>query len=146
MHRLLLLLSLTATPAFADAARIDTVFSWRGYGQTGTVRVAVYSNPADEDRPTTVVLRELAENAGPSCLEDARFLIEQVSRAFGIDPEAAAWVFHWGAFSYEGAQGRKSLFLRATVRRGRSGDLLAPSWRLVSHEDVEEMTDRGYRG
>ena len=123
----------------------DTVFAWQGYGRTSTCRLAVYPSPESEDRPYTIVVREVEGNTGDSTLDDARYLVEQVGRTYGIDPTAATWVFHWGAFSYEGAQGGKELLLQATFRRGKSGSLTSPSWRLVSRGEVEEITDRMFR-
>ncbi len=123
----------------------DTLFAWQGYGRSSLCRISVYATPTSEDRPHTVVVREVGGNAGDSTLDDARYLVEQVGRTYGIDPAAATWVFHWGAFSYEGAQGSKELLLQATFRRGKTGSLTSPSWRLVSRPEVEELTDRQFR-
>lgn len=136
---------LLALAAAAQAQTVaDTLFAWEGYGRTSMCRLAVYPSPEDEDRPYTVVVREVENNEGDSTLDDARYLVEQVGRTFDIDPTAATWVFHWGAFSYEGAQGGKELLLQATFRRGKSGTLTSPSWRLVSRAEVEEITDRQF--
>ena len=149
--RLAALVALVA-PALPAAAQplADTLFAWSGYNVTSRCRVAVYPAPPpkradDEDaRTTTIVVRELAENPGPSTLDDARYLVEQVGRTLGVDPASAYWVFHWGGFSY-GADRGKELFLRATFRRSDAGRLTGPSWRVLSREEVEEITDRRFR-
>ncbi len=135
-----------AVPARAQAL-VDTVFAWRGYARTATCHLRIYPTPPDEERTHTVVVRELAENEGPSSVADARHLVELVGRRFDIDPAHAYWIFHWGPFSYAGAapDRRKELFLRATFRRTRSQHLSTPSWRVVSREDVEDATDRLFR-
>jgi hypothetical protein len=137
-----------AVPLEASAQlRVDTLFTWRGYARAATCRLQIYAVPSDEDRPHTVVLRELAENDGASTLTDARHLVELVGRRFEIDPAAATWVFHWGAFSFEGAapNKRKEMFLRATFRWNKSGTLDTPSWRVVTRAQVEDYTDRQFR-
>lgn len=123
----------------------DTVFTWRSYARTGQCRVFVYATPHEEERTHTVVLRELADNRGPSTIDDAPYLVEEIGRHFGIDPAAAYWVFHWGAFSFaeEGASD-KELFIRATLRRTKSGNLGSPYWRVVTRAEVEDYTDRQF--
>lgn len=145
----LLLLAPAALPAPGHAQILaDTVFTWQGYGQPGRCRVRVYATPPGEERTHTVVIQELAENAGPSTLDDAALLAELVGRHFGVAPPDAFWVFHWGAFSFDSsfdgarADRRKELFLRATFRRTERGALGAPSWRVVTREEVETATDR----
>lgn len=140
------------TPAAALAQPLaDTVFAWQGYGQTSRCRVVVYpSGENDEARTRTIVVRELAGNTGASTLDDARFLVEQIGRTLGVEPSAAYWVFHWGGFSFasggeRGSDGGKELFLRATFRATDRGRLTPPAWRVISREDVEEITDRRYR-
>ncbi len=157
--RLAALLVATLTPAAALAQPLaDTVFAWQGYGQTSRCRVVVYpSGENEEARTRTIVVRELAGNTGASTLDDARFLVEQIGRTLGVEPASAYWVFHWGGFSFasggdrgdgsdgDGGSGGKELFLRATFRATDRGRLTPPSWRVVSREDVEEITDRRYR-
>lgn len=153
MRRLLLTVTFVAAsfapfaaPSASAQALSDTLFSWNGYGKTGRCKIATYPSAEDDARTRTFVVRELGDNAGPSTLADARYLAEQVGRTVGVDPADAYWVFHWGAFSFEdGADANKELFLRATFRRTATGDLSTPSWRVVSREDVEEMTDRRFR-
>lgn len=141
------LLGLAGPPQASAQLRADTVFTWRGYARASTCRLRIYATPSDEDRPHTIVLRELAENDGASTIADARHLVELVGRQFEIDPSEATWIFHWGAFSYEGAvpNKRKELFLRATFRWNKSGTLSTPSWRVVTREQVEDYTGRLFR-
>ncbi len=147
MPRALVLAALLSTAIATQAQTVaDTSFSWQGYGRTSTCRLAIFDNAPDEERPYTIVVREVGTNTGDSTLDDARYLVEQVGRSYGIDPAQATWVFHWGAFSYDGAEREgKEILLRATFRRGKRGDLTTPSWRLVSRAEVEEITDRQFR-
>lgn len=125
----------------------DTVFTWRGYGRAATCQLRLYAAPPGEERTHTFVIREVAENEGPSTVSDVRHLVELIGRAFEIDPAQATWVFYWGAFSYEGAHPdrRKELFLRATFRRNKNRSLSTPLWRIVTREEVEDYTDRHFR-
>jgi hypothetical protein len=143
---LLFFLVLLCIPADAQPLA-DTLITWREFGRIGTTHVQVYPTPArDEDRHHTVIVREIAENRGPSTLDDARFLVEHVGRTLDIDPAEAHWVFHWGAFSFPGAEAnRREFYLRATFRRTPAGSLTAPAWRLVNRTEVEGLTDRRYR-
>jgi hypothetical protein len=136
-------------PVAAAAQPIaDSLFSWRGYSRVSETHVSVYpSAPDEETRVHTVVLKELATNTGPSTVDDIRYLADLVGRQFGIDPVHAYWVVHWGAFSYAGASAQqKDLFLRVTFRRTESGRVSSPYWRVISRDDVREMTDRRWRG
>ena len=145
---LLILPAFCLLPAPAHAQLLaDTTLSWQGYQSDAQCRVLIYRGLPDAERRHTVVLQELARNDGPSTLHDARFLAELVSRRFSLAPAEAFWVYHWGAFSFEGAapDRDKELFLRATFRPNRSGSLGAPTWRVVSREDVEDLTDRHFR-
>jgi hypothetical protein len=48
---------------------------------------------------------------------------------------------------YAGASAQqKDLFLRVTFRRTESGRVSSPYWRVISRDDVREMTDRRWRG
>lgn len=138
---MLLVFLLIATSVLAQP---DSRFSWREYGRTGTTDLTILPNPLDEERPTIIVLRELAENTGPTIISDARYLAEQIARSRDLDPVAVTWLFHWGAFSYPGGEGRKELFLRATFRRTDRGGLSTPAWRLMQREEVVRLTDRRY--
>lgn len=124
----------------------DTLFVWQGYQQAGRCRVQLYPTPPANDRLYVVVLQELADNRGPSTIADARYLVERLSRQFGFDPANAYWIFHWGAFSFPGAQpSSKELFLRATFSRTATGQLSAPRWQVITRAEVEQLTDRQFR-
>ena len=140
------LLMSAAQPAGAQLLA-DTIFTWQGYARTSTCHLHIYKTSPDEERTHTVVIRELAENDGPSTVSDARHLVELVGRQFDVGPAQAYWIFYWGSFSYEGAEPnkRKELFLRATFRRTRSQSLSTPSWKVISREEVENYTDRLFR-
>ncbi len=124
----------------------DTLFTWQGYGRSSTCQVRIFAVPTNDDRPHTIVIREVAENKGHSTLEDAAFLVEQVGRQFGIDPTEATFIFHWGSFSYEDARPnrRKQLFMRATFRRTKTQRLGSPSWRVLTRAEVDDYTDRQF--
>lgn len=127
--------------------RTDTTVTWRSYSRTGTAAVQVYPGPPDEEETHTVVVKELAENRGPSTLEDFQYLADLVGRRLGVDPTTAYWVLHWGGFSFEGADPDtdKALFLRATFNRTESGNLSSPYWNVISETDVRELTDRRWK-
>lgn len=136
-----------ALPLFAQPLA-DTLVTWRGYARTAQTRVHVYPGPPDEEtRTRTLVVQELAINRGPSTLDDVRYLAEHVGRQFGIDPSAATWVFHWGAFSYDTAapDDDKELFLRATFSRTSTGRLGTPYWKVIDRDAVRALTDRRFR-
>lgn len=122
----------------------DTTLTWRSYSRTGTTEVQVYPGPPDDEETHTIVLREVAENRGPSTVDDLQYLADLVGRRLGIDPTGAYWVLHWGGFSFEGADpdADKDLFLRATFNRTSSGNLSSPYWNVISETDVRELTDR----
>ena len=130
-------------PALAQP-QTDTTVTWRSYSRTGTAAVQVYPGPPDEEETHTLVVRELAENRGPSTIEDFPYLADLIGRQLGIDPTTAYWVLHWGGFSFEGANpdADKALFLRATFNRTESGSLSSPYWSVISETDVRELTDR----
>lgn len=138
---ILLVVSASAQPL------TDTTLTWRSYSKTGTAQVQVYPGPPDDEEEHTIVLQELAENQGPSTVEDFQFLADLVGRRLGINPTKAYWVLHWGGFSFEGADpdADKSLFLEATFNRTESGDLGSPYWDVISKTDVRELTDRRWR-
>ena len=137
---------LIALPAHAQP-RTDTTITWRSYSRTGTAQVQVYPGPPDEEETHTIVVRELAENQGPSTIDDLQFLADLVGRRLGVDPTQAYWVLHWGGFSFQGADpdADKALFLRATFNRTKSGNLSSPYWNVISDTDVRELTDRRWR-
>jgi hypothetical protein len=137
----------TAFPLSAQPLA-DTLITWRGYARTAQTQVQLYPAPPDEEtRVRTILVRELAENRGPSTLSDVRYLAEHIGRQFGIAPSAATWVFHWGAFSHEGAapDDDKELFLRATFNRTSTGRLSTPYWKVIDRNAVRELTDRRFQ-
>jgi len=137
-----------SAPPVAAQPIADTLFTWKGYSKSGVCRVRLFQrSPRDKEKTHVVVVRELAENSGPSTVDDARYLVELIGRGFGIDPVKAYWIFHWGAFSFSGARQsrKKDLFLRATFRRGSTHRLSAPTWRVITREDVDQYTDRQFR-
>lgn len=140
-----------AAPSVHAQAVSDTLFAWQGYGRESRCDLAVYPVSEEargrQDRfDRTVVLRERGDNAGPSTLADAPYLVEQAARTLGIDPVRIVWVFHWDAASFSADGTRKELFLRATFSRSASGSLSSPSWRVVTRAEVEELTDRTFGG
>lgn len=149
LPRLFLFFSLSLALAGAAPAQpqADTTITWRSYSRTGTTQVHVYPGPPDADEKHTVVVKELAENRGPSTVEDLQYLADLIGRRLRIDPTQAYWVLHWGGFSYEGADpdADKALFLRATFNRTKSGNLSSPYWNVISETDVRELTDRRWR-
>lgn len=127
----------------------DSTYSWRSYASVATCSISIYATHAkrEEVRKRLIVIRELADNAGPPATADARYLADRISRDFGFDPVEAIWVFHWGSFSHAGASNsRKELFVRATFRRTDAGNLGSALWRVVSREQLEELTDRAFTG
>lgn len=139
-------LLLIAPPESNAQVLTDTTFAWKAYSRTGLCEVQIYATTPDDERTHTIVLREVAQNGGPSIVEDARYLAEQVGREFNIDPADAYWVYQFGSFSYEGAApGGKEVLLRATYRRTKSNRLTSPQWRVISRDDMDEYTDRLFR-
>lgn len=143
---LVLIAALSTASAASGQVLVDTTFTWRGYTAFSTCRVSIYRSAPKAGRPLTIMLEELAENRGPSTLEDAAHLVELVSRSFLVEPDSAFWIFHWGSFSFAGAAASdKELFLRATFRRTERRTLGQPFWRPVDRAAVTEYTDRAYR-
>ncbi len=124
----------------------DTTVVWRGYTKKGVARVQLFTIAGStSERSSVVVLREMAENQGPSTITDFPYLAEEVGRSFQLDPTKAFWIIHWGSFSFKNAQkSEKELFLRATFKRTKNQELSSPQWRLVDREYVEDLTDRAY--
>ncbi|MES3628640.1 MAG: hypothetical protein PPP56_00570 [Longimonas sp.] len=146
----LFLLALLFSGAVAPAASqpiADTLFSWRGYTQVSQSHLQLYPGPpGDENRDHTVVLRELADNNGPSTLDDIGYVAEQVGREFGMDPARVFWIVHWGAFSYvHNATSSRDVLIRVTFRRTSTGRLSAPYWRVITHSDLRDLTANRYR-
>ena len=107
----------------------------------------VYPGPPDDEETHTIVMKEVAENQGPSTVDDVQYLADLIGRRLGVDPTTAYWVLHWGGFSFEGADpdADKALFLRATFNRTKSGNLSSPYWNVISKTDVRELTDRRWQ-
>lgn len=148
MARALLLILVTLCSAQTGSAQllIDTLFTWQGYGRQSVCRVQVFESAPGERRERTIVIDELAQNTGPSILDDVQHLAELIGRNLAQEPEAAYWIFHFGGFSFPGAGGvDKEVFLRATFRRSARGGLGSPHWRLIDRETIVKVTDRAYR-
>ena len=142
-----LLALITVMPADGRAqALADTAFTWQGYSQAARCRLRIYTTPPGSKRTHVVLLQELAANEGPTTVFDLPYLAEEIGRHFELDPAAAYWILHWGAFSYEGAapDARKELFLRATFSRTKSQRLSSPRWDLVTRSEVRAYTNRQF--
>lgn len=133
---------LSALAPTTRAQAIDTLFTWQTYDTEGVTRVQVFPSN-DEDRPITVVVDELAENQAGAVTDDVRYFVDTLGRQFGYDPAEITFVFRFtGASFHEGADSDKLLLLRATFRRTATGNLGSPSWRLISRDELAELTDR----
>ena len=140
---LLLLLVAAAAPGLDAQPLVDTLLTWQSYSNARSARVRLYRCD-DEDRPRTVVVDERAESAGGPVTDEVRYVAETIGRTFGFDPVAATFVFRFTAagFAPGAPDDGKALLLRATFRRGASGALSAPSWRVLSRDALAELTDR----
>lgn len=126
----------------AQAQAIDTLFTWQTYDEQGITRVRVFPSN-DEDRPITVVVDELAENQAGAVTDDVRYFVDTFGRQFGYDPTEITFVFRFSGESFcEDGDADKLLLLRATFRRTAAGNLGSPSWRLLSRDELAELTDR----
>lgn len=135
-----LVLLLAASAAAAQPA--DTLLTWRTYGQEGIARVQTFESN-DEDRPLTVVVDERAENRAGLVTDDVRYFVETYGRSVGVDPAGTTFVFRFNGASFcaDGSED-KTLLLRATFTRTKAGRLSAPSWRIISRDELAELTDR----
>lgn len=141
---LALALALLTPHASAGQVLVDTTYTWRAYASVARCRVRIFET-TDVERSRLVVVGESAANPGPSIMDDARYLVANIARDYNLPPEQAHWVFHWGWFSHEGADTtRKELFLRARFKE-TDGAIATPQWRVVTREDLEELTDRAFR-
>ncbi len=137
----LLFAALTIADVSAQTG-VDEVITWRSYSAERSAHVRVLAS-GDRDRPFTVVIDESNDGAAGPVTDEARFVAETIGRTFGFDPVEAFFVFRFQVGSSTGASSsNKVLLLRATFRRGASGDLGAPSWRVISRESLTEITDR----
>ena len=138
----LLLTMMCAVGPAASAQLADTLVTWQTYGAEGVARVRTFA-ANDEDRPITVVVDELAENEAGAVTDDVRYFVDHFGREAGIDPTAATFVFRFTGESFcEDAGSDKRLLLRATFRHTAAGNLGSPSWRVISRDELAELTDR----
>ena len=156
MLRLLTVVGLLAAshPALAQAetaeggaapAIHDEVVAWRTYSSERSARVRVFAS-GDERRPLTAVVDDRAANGG-AVTDEAAFVADHVGRTLGFDPVAATFVFRFtpAAFVEGAGDDGKTLLLQATFRRTASGGLGSPTWRVVSPDQLGELTDRALR-
>ncbi len=155
---LLILVLATLLTASATAAQQPqpftlpsaTVQEWQGYaltwrsynGGTRSATATLYDNTSRHDsdeRPYTVVLVQGEGNRAP-ITEDAKYLAEIIGRDLGVSPTRLAFLFR---FAVEDTD--RPLTIRATFRLSSSGNLMSPSWRVLSAEEVEDYTDRQLR-
>ena len=123
----------------------DEVVTWRTYSSERSARVRVFAS-GDERRPVTAVVDDRAANGG-AVTDEAAFVADHVGRSLGFDPVAATFVFRFtpAAFVEGAGDDGKTLLLQATFRRTASGGLGSPSWRVVSPDQLGELTDRALR-
>ncbi|MAQ95637.1 MAG: hypothetical protein CMM84_19185 [Rhodothermaceae bacterium] len=155
---LLILVLATLLTASATAAQQPqpftipsaTVQEWQGYaltwrsydGGTRSATATLYGNTSRHDsdeRPYTVVLVQGEGNRAP-ITEDAKYLAEIIGRDLGVSPTRLAFLFR---FAVEDTD--RPLTVRATFWLSSSGNLVSPSWRVLSTEEVEDYTDRQLR-
>lgn len=117
--------------------------TWRSYnGGTRSATATLYGNTSRHDsdeRPYTVVLVQGEGNRAP-ITEDAKYLAEIIGRDLGVSPTRLAFLYR---FAVEDTD--RPLTIRATFRLSSSGNLVSPSWRVLSAEEVEDYTDRQLR-
>ena len=117
--------------------------TWRSYGGgTLSATATLYGNTSRHDsdeRSYSVVLVQGEGNRAP-ITEDAKYLAEIIGRDLGVSPTRLAFLFR---FAVEGTD--RPLTIRATFRLSSSGNLVSPSWRVLSAEEVEDYTDRQLR-
>ena len=137
--KLCLVVSLFSTALAAQPA--DTLLTWQTYGREGVARVQTFASN-DEDRPLTVVVDEQADS--PILVtDDVRFFVETFGRGVGVDPTEATFVFRFSGASFDADAGDdKVLLLRATFSRTKAGRLGSPFWRVVTRDELAELTDR----
>lgn len=146
MHRsIFAALAVVVLAADVSAQSHDSVVTWRTYASERSARVRVF--PCDDDRrPRTVVVDERASNGGV-ITDDVRFLADHLGRELGFDPVEATFVFRFTPASFvdDADERGKTLLLRVTFGRGSSGGLVSPAWRVISRDDLDELTDRAFR-
>ena len=143
MHRLpAVLLVMIALAASSDAQMLDSLMTWRTYSGEAEARVHVYLSN-DLNRPVTVVVDESASNRHGMATDDARYLADVIGREIGHDPVEITFIFRISASSFcECPAGNKMLLLRATFTRTRAGNLATPNWRVLTRDELAELTDR----
>lgn len=146
---LLLLMPIGVSSVAAQGAPLhDREVSWSSYtlGQNRTARVRVFACE-DERRPHTVVIDDRAGNGRAPVTDEAPYVAETVGRELGFDPTEATFVFRFteGSFVEGGEDRGKALLVKATFRRNPSGSLAAPAWRVISSDELEDLTDRAMR-
>ena len=143
-----LLLLMAPTAAGQDADHNDRILSWRSYesGHSRQARVRVFQSD-DDRRPVTAVIDDHASNGRAPITEEARFVAETVAREFGFPPENASFVFRYTASSFvdEGSDRGRAVLLKVTFRRTASGGLGSASWRVLTSDGLEDLTDRAMR-
>ncbi|OZC01439.1 hypothetical protein [Rubricoccus marinus] len=171
MTRIVILLALTlvsllAAPAAAaqepytlPSATVqewqDKPLTWRSYGRgdlapggTLSATATLYGNTSRHDsdeRSYSVVLVQGEGNRAP-ITEDAKYLAEIIGRDLGVSPTRLAFLFRFAVAPTCGAEDTdRPLTIRATFRLSSSGNLVSPSWRVLSTEEVEDYTDRQLR-
>lgn len=141
-----ILVAFAVAPAVQGQALIaERTVAWRSFAAERSARVRAF-HAGDSRRPTTVVVDDAAGNAAP-VTDDAPFVAELAARELGLDPVETTFVFRFtpAAFNPAAGDGGKTLLLGATFRRTASGGLGAPTWRVLSSEALQELTDRAMR-
>lgn len=138
-------LLLAAPLAAQDNPTHDQELTWRTYAAERSARVRVFVCD-DERRPRTVVVDDQASN-DTVVTDEAQFLADLVGRELGFDPVEATFVFRFTPAAFaDGAPDRgKTLLLRATFGRTSTGALAAPTWRVITPDTLEDLTDRALR-
>ena len=142
----LLALVLTAGTAAAQGAPLaDTELAWRTYSAERSARVRTFHSE-NERRPLTIVVDDRAGNGAP-ITDEAAFVAELAGRELGVDPTTATFVFRYtpAAFSADAGERGKTLLLRATFSRLQTGGLGSPTWRVISPDALDALTDRAFR-
>lgn len=125
-----------------QAQMLDSLMTWRTYSQQAEARVHTYLSN-DLNRPITVVIDELASNQHGMVTDDARFVADMIARVIGHDPVEITFVFRISGSSFcDCPSGRKALLLRATFTRTRTGNLGTPNWRVLTRDELADLTDR----
>lgn len=127
-----------------NGALHDQELSWRTYASERSARVRVFAS-TDERRSRTVVVDDPASNDG-AITDEAVFVADLVGRELGFDPTEATFVFRYtsASFAEDARDGGKTLLLKVTFRRSSSGTLGSPQWRVITPDELDELTDRAF--